>query len=51
MPSRGFRILLTPQQEAVVRDALGQGMTQAQAAYLAGVPPHRRWAGTPDRVG
>jgi len=38
MPARGDRELLTPAQEAIVRDALARGLTQDQAAFLAGIP-------------
>lgn len=37
MPARGDREYLTDQQEATVRDALARGLTQDQAAFLAGI--------------
>ena len=37
MPARGNRTLLTPDQEAIVRDAIAKGLTQDEAAWLAGV--------------
>lgn len=37
MPARGNRTLLTPTQEAIVRDAIARGLTQDEAAWLAGV--------------
>lgn len=37
MPARGNRTLLTPDQERIVRDAIARGLTQDEAAWLAGV--------------
>jgi len=37
MPARGNRTLLTPTQEQIVRDAIARGLTQDEAAWLAGV--------------
>lgn len=37
MPARGDRELLTARQESIVRDALARGLTQDQAAFLAGI--------------
>lgn len=37
MPARGGRTLLTPTQERIIRDAHAQGLTQGDAAWLAGV--------------
>jgi hypothetical protein len=37
MAARGDRVLLTPEQERIIRDAHAGGATQDDAAYLAGV--------------
>ncbi len=37
MPARGNRTLLTPDQERIVRDAIARGLTQEEAAWLAGI--------------
>ena len=37
MPARGDRALLTPDQERIIRDAHARGLTQDDAAWLAGV--------------
>lgn len=37
MPARGDRALLTPEQERIIRDAHARGLTQDDAAWLAGV--------------
>jgi len=37
MAARGDRVLLTPEQERIIRDAHTRGLTQDDAAYLAGV--------------
>ena len=37
MPARGDRALLTPEQERIIRDAHSRGLTQDDAAWLAGV--------------
>lgn len=37
MPARGGRTLLTPTQEQIIRDAHARGLTQDDAAWLAGV--------------
>jgi hypothetical protein len=37
MAARGDRVLLTPEQERVIRDAHARGLTQDDAAWLAGV--------------
>lgn len=37
MPARGNRTLLTPDQERIIRDAIARGLTQEEAAWLAGI--------------
>ena len=37
MPAAGDRVLLTPDQERIVREAIRDGLTQDQAAFLAGI--------------
>jgi hypothetical protein len=37
MPARGNRSLLTTDQERIIRDAHARGLTQDDAAWLAGV--------------
>lgn len=37
MAARGDRVLLTPDQERIIRDAHARGLTQDEAAWLAGV--------------
>jgi hypothetical protein len=37
MAARGDRVLLSPEQERIIRDAHARGLTQDDAAWLAGV--------------
>ena len=37
MAARGDRVMLTPEQERIIRDAHARGLTQDDAAWLAGV--------------
>ena len=41
---------LTDEQVAIIRDAIGRGMTQDQAAFLAGIPKHRLKARLADQL-
>jgi len=41
MAARGDRLALTPEQERVIRDAHARGLTQDDAAWLAGVSRRR----------